>query len=222
MQTTIGRSLKYSPRRLRVTTAVAVLVVIADFVFVLWGRYPVSDGRWALALAALIAYVWLADGDRMSLGIKIPIQGWSYWGLMTLVIECALLTCLVVGLGAWVWTGHKVPLYPTSPGNLGPAFLHMCMFAPVLEEAIYRLVICVPLSARFGPKTAIAISGLAFGGLHVAYGNPSPENLVGGFFLAWSYLKSESIVVPVLLHSLGNLTALATQLGVWYWLSSTT
>jgi membrane protease YdiL (CAAX protease family) len=57
---------------------------------------------------------------------------------------------------------------------------------------------------------------LAFGGLHVAYGNPSPENLVGCLFLAWAYLKSESIVVPVVLHGLGNLCVLALQVGAWY------
>ena len=50
------------------------------------------------------------------------------------------------------------------------------------------------------------------------YGNPSPENLVGGFFLAWAYLKSDSIIVPVVLHGLGNLAALAGQVATWYWL----
>jgi membrane protease YdiL (CAAX protease family) len=96
----------------------------------------------------------------------------------------------------------------------------MCVVAPVLEEVLYRLALCVPLAVWLGPWTAIVVSGLAFAGLHVAAGNPSPENLVGGLFLAWAYLKSESIFVPVLLHSLGNLCALAGQVGTWYWLGS--
>jgi membrane protease YdiL (CAAX protease family) len=94
----------------------------------------------------------------------------------------------------------------------------MCVFAPVVEEAIYRLALCVPLAVWLGPWRAIVVSGLAFAGVHLLGGNPSPENLVGGLFLAWAYLKSESIVVPVLLHSLGNLCALAAQVGTWYWL----
>src|SRR5439155_10185900 len=98
------------------------------------------------------------------------------------------------------------------------SFLRMCVFAPVLEEAVYRLALCVPLAVWLGPWRAIVVSGLAFAGLHVAYGNPSPENLVGGLFLAWAYLKSESIVVPVVLHSLGNLCVLILQVGAWYWL----
>jgi membrane protease YdiL (CAAX protease family) len=51
----------------------------------------------------------------------------------------------------------------------------------------------------------------------VIYCNPSPENLVGGFFLAWAYLKSGGLAVPVLLHGLGNLVALASQVGAWCW-----
>jgi uncharacterized protein len=94
----------------------------------------------------------------------------------------------------------------------------MVVLAPLKEEAIYRLGVCVPLTPWLGPRAAIAVSGLVFAGLHFAYGNPSPENLVGGFFLAWAYLKSETILVPVLLHGLGNLCVLASQIGYWAWL----
>jgi membrane protease YdiL (CAAX protease family) len=52
--------------------------------------------------------------------------------------------------------------------------------------------------------------------MHIVAGVPSPENLVGGFFLAWAFLKSSSIAVPVVLHSLGNLCALLGQVGAWY------
>lgn len=134
-------------------------------------------------------------------------------------IGLAVAACVAVGLGLWFLAGQTFPTYATPPSNIAYSFLRMCVIAPVLEESLYRLALCVPLAARFGPWRAIVISGLAFAGLHVAGGNPSPENLVGGLFLAWAYLKSESIVVPVLLHSIGNLFALAWQVGAWYWLS---
>jgi uncharacterized protein len=62
----------------------------------------------------------------------------------------------------------------------------------------------------------------AFAALHLIYiyGNPSPENLAGGLFLAWVYLKSEGLALPILLHSLGNLLALLMQVGAWFWLAS--
>ena len=202
-------------------TAVASLVVAADLALVLWNRIPVSsEGRGVLAFMALAINLRLVQGDMASVGLVMPVQGWRYWARMALLIGLVVAACVVVGLGAWVLSGHELPIYATDPNDLGASFLHMCVFAPVLEETIYRLALCVPLGVGIGPGKAIAVSGLAFGGLHVAYGNPSPENLVGGFFLAWAYLKSESIVVPVLLHGLGNLAALTGQVGMWYWSKS--
>jgi membrane protease YdiL (CAAX protease family) len=60
----------------------------------------------------------------------------------------------------------------------------------------------------------------AFAALHLIHGNPSPENLAGGLILAWVYLKSEGLALPILLHSLGNLLALLMQVGAWFWLAS--
>jgi membrane protease YdiL (CAAX protease family) len=54
--------------------------------------------------------------------------------------------------------------------------------------------------------------------LHVLYGNAGPDNLIAGFFLAWAYLKSGTILVPVVLHSLGNVGVLLARSGAWYWL----
>jgi membrane protease YdiL (CAAX protease family) len=206
---------------LAIAATVAPLVVAADIALVLWNRYPVSmEGRGVLALIALATYLWLSQGDTASIGLVMPLQGWRYWGRMALLIGLVVAAFIEVGLGAWCLSGYELPIYATDPGNLDAAFLQMSVFAPVLEETIYRLVVCVPLCVWFGPWKAIAVSGIVFGGLHVACGIASPENLVGGFFLAWAYLKSESIVVPVLLHGLGNLGALAAQVGTWYWLRS--
>jgi membrane protease YdiL (CAAX protease family) len=174
-----------------------------------------------LAVVALAAQLRLTDGDMASVGLHLtPSQGWRWWVKVWLWIGLAVAACIVAGLGLWVLSGRDLPIYATPPSDLGPSFLRMCVFAPVIEEVIYRLALCVPLAVWLGPWRAIVVSGLAFAGLHVARGNPSPENLVGGLFLAWAYLKSESIVVPVLLHSLGNLCALAGQVGTWYWLGA--
>ena len=185
-----------------------------------WNRYPESlEGRGVLALVALVACFRLADGDLASVGLRLtPAQGWQWWVRVSLWIGLAVAACIVVGLGAWVLLGREMPVYTIPPRDIGLAFLRMCVFAPVVEEATYRLALCVPLAILLRPWGAIVVSGVAFGGLHVAYGTPSPENLVGGFFLAWAFLKSESIAVPVLLHSVGNLFPLASQVGAWYWM----
>jgi membrane protease YdiL (CAAX protease family) len=219
VRTAIGRCLGLSRSGLAVASAVGASVVTADLALV-WGGYPEAiEGRGVLAVVALAAHLRLTGGDLASVGLHLtPSQGWRWWVWVSLWIGLAVAACIVVGLGLWVLSGQALPIYATPPRDIGRSVLRMCVFAAVLEEVIYRLALCVPLAVWLGPWRAIVVSGVAFAGLHVAGGNPSPENLVGGLFLAWAYLKSESIVVPIVLHSLGNLCALAGQVGTWYWL----
>jgi len=49
----------------------------------------------------------------------------------------------------------------------------------LFEEVTYRLVFCPPFAALVGVRSCIALNGLLFAALHILYGNPSPENLVG-------------------------------------------
>jgi membrane protease YdiL (CAAX protease family) len=207
---------------LAVASAVGISVVTADLALVCWGRYPENiEGRGVLAVVALAAHLRLTEGDLVSIGLQLPpSQGWKWWVKVSLWIGLAVAACDVAGLGLWVLSGRDLPTYATPPSDIGWSFLRMCVFAPVLEEVIYRLALSVPLAVWIGPWGVILVSGLAFAGLHVAGGNPSPENLVGGLFLAWAHLKSESIVVSILLHSLSNLCALAGQVGTWYWLGA--
>lgn len=220
MHTSIGRNLT-TPARRWGAAAVGVGAIIADFALVRWGAWElVIEARGVLAVAAFGALVRLNEGDLPSLGLRLsPQQGWWHWARMTLFIGLAVGACIVVGLGLWVLSGRELPTYRVAPADIPFQFFSMCVTAPVIEETLYRLALCVPLTALVGPWRTVVVSGVVFGLLHVAYGNPSPENLVGGAFLAWAYLKSGSITVPVLLHSLGNMVALGGQVAGWYWMS---
>lgn len=119
----------------------------------------------------------------------------------------------------WVWviaSGRQVtiPLQVDSLSDLGPAAWRLCVLAPIVEELIYRAVLVPAILPILGPWGAIAASGIAFAGLHQAYGNPGPDNQVAGFILAWAYLRSGAIWVPVALHSLGNACALIDHVGL--------
>src|SRR5262249_48389122 len=177
-----------------VAGAVAIAVVAADIALAWWDPFLMSlEGRGALTVFGLAAQFRLVDGDLSSVGLRLtPTQGWWYWLWAALLLGLAVLVCFAVGVGTWVLAGGKMPVYSTQPADIGTAFLRMCLFTPVQEEAIYRFVLCVPLAVLLRPWGAIAASGVAFAGLHLAYGNPSPENMVGGFLLAWAFLKSES------------------------------
>jgi uncharacterized protein len=219
-RTAIGYGLRGKPGRLALAGVFCFLVLLGDFALVIWNRSPETiEGRAALALVALAAGIWLVDGDLSSIGFRLaPVQGWRYWAGATALLGLAVAVCLLMGWGICALTGYEPPIYTTAPREIGVGFLEKCIYYPVLEEVIYRLALCVPLVILIGPWRTIAVSGLVFAGLHFAYGCPSPENLIGGFLLAWAYLKSESILIPLLLHSTGNFCALAFQVGGWYYL----
>ncbi len=197
----------------------ATVSVALDFALV---HLYAMDVRASVALVAFAIAICLADDDRKSLGLRTsPVQGWLPWVSTSLKLGCAVAVCIAAGLGMWVATGHSLRPQITEPSFLWSRFLQMCFVAPVVEESVYRVVACGLIAAIVGHRQTIAINGVLFGLLHVCYGNPSPENLVGGFFLAWSFLKSEAILVPLILHSVGNMLALAAQVSAWYVLGGT-
>ena len=218
MQSAIGQQLAAAARQRRIALAIGIATVTIDFVII--KQHRGLELRFALALCAFAAIVSVVDGDLASVGLRAgPKQGWKPWIMTSLGIGLVVALCIALWLAALHLFGDQIPIYSTAPTHIVNRFQQMCVVAPVLEEAIYRIVVCVSLVAVIGCWRTIAISGFLFGLLHVVYGNPSPENLVGGFFLTWAYLKSESVVLPVLLHSIGNGLALGAQVAAWYYLN---
>jgi membrane protease YdiL (CAAX protease family) len=196
---------------------VAALVVLADFGLVRRGDYSYLGLRATVPLLALVPYLILARGDLDPVGLRVrPLPCVRYWFRATFLIGVAIGTVIVAAVVATKLLGRELPLHPTSPDLFWSEFVRMCILAPTVEEGTYRVGLCCGAVGLLKPAGAIAASGLVFGALHVLYGNPGPDNLVAGFFLAWAYFRSGSILVPMALHALGNLCVLASWIALWY------
>jgi membrane protease YdiL (CAAX protease family) len=155
--------------------------------------------RIVMALVILAAYLALARGDRCSVGLLLmPTPAWRYWAT-TGVFVGLLVTAVLLPL-AVAWRLLEWRLDHILKGGL----LQFWVSAPLLEEIIYRGAVCTPIAARWGARPAIVVSGILFGLIHVVYDSANPINLLAGFFLAWTFLKSNSILVPMLFHAGGN------------------
>ncbi len=218
MQTPIGKSEKTSPWRTIASGLTAATVVFADVWLVWSGRASYIGLRTTLPVLAFASYSLLYRGDLPTMGIRLrPIQGFRYWALATALLGAAISAFLLLALAAALLTGYPIHLYEIRPVDLRIMFVQMCVLAPIIEEATYRFGLCTGLVPVLRPWGTIFVSGMIFGALHVVYGNPGPDNLIAGYFLAWAYLKSGTILVPVVLHSLGNLCVLVMHFGMWYW-----
>ncbi len=218
----IGRGFDGAARRAALGVSVAAIALDFWVVWLVWrAQSPVGvEGRWAIAIVALAAQLWLARGDLPTFGLAAPEGGWRRWTRIAAGLGVAIAALLAVAAAVWSATGRPLPMPKVAPHEIASAFFRMCVFAPVLEETLYRAVLCSGVTAALGARWAIAASGAAFGLLHVVYGNPSPENLVGGFLLAWAYLRSGSIYVPLALHAGGNLFILIAQIAAWRWFAT--
>lgn len=88
--------------------------------------------------------------------------------------------------------------------------LSLVIFAPVLEELIFRGVL-MNWFFRKNRWAAVILSALVFGGMHVA-GDPNWQFTIIGYagmgaVLALVYLRSHNIAVDITLHMLNNAVA---------------
>jgi uncharacterized protein len=208
-----------SSRWRAVASAFTATVVVGADLWLVWKGETSLLGLRALPPAlAFMSYALLYRGDWPAIGLRFrPIQGLRYWVMATAAIGAAIGVFLVLAVAAALLTRYPFHLNEIRPDFLPTIFVQMCVLAPIVEEATYRFGLCTGMVPVGQPWVTILVSGVTFGFLHVLYGNPAPDNLIAGFFLAWAYVKSGTIVVPVALHSLGNLFAMLFQLGTWYW-----
>ena len=93
---------------------------------------------------------------------------------------------------------------PDNVLNLVAFFLIGAFFAPLAEEIFFRGIL-YGFFRRWGISTAIILSTLLFVLPHTS-GNTLPiTQMIGGILFAVSYEVEKNLLVPITIHSLGNL-----------------
>jgi membrane protease YdiL (CAAX protease family) len=192
-----------SSRGLRIgMTILAVSAVAADFAIVLTersGAFPFP--RLLLGTIVLVVYMSLLArcGGGQFPGFRVPpLAEWSRW-LALFGGAALLLGGISIAMRAWfpgLAYGHR---------EVTAIVIFAGIVWPVYEEVIYRVALVPASAAWLGRWGAILANGVVFALLHVAYGNPDPSNALGGFALAWIFLRSRSVLVSIVAHSIGNL-----------------
>jgi membrane protease YdiL (CAAX protease family) len=208
-----------SSRQTLVVTLVGAISISIEYYLVAHPSHFMTLFRATNVGIVVAAYVAMSKSPCADLGLRVIVEkGAGYWLKLGLIIAATVFLGAVIGIamlkfGNLGQVAERIPVVP--PDAILGRFRVMCMEAPLLEEFLYRLIVCVPLAIR-SERIAIVGSGLLFAGLHFLYGNPSPENFVAGYFLAWCYLKSGTILVPIAFHAGGNAIALGFQSAAWY------
>ncbi|MDZ4658601.1 MAG: type II CAAX endopeptidase family protein [Bythopirellula sp.] len=90
-------------------------------------------------------------------------------------------------------------------------FAFLVLAAPIIEELIFRGIMLDGLLKRYRPLTAILVSSVAFGLVHL---NPWQfvTGVVLGIFMGWVYYRSRSVGACILIHMAANFTAFVMRL----------
>lgn len=89
-------------------------------------------------------------------------------------------------------------------GNITVSFVIFVLFAPVVEELLYRGIMMNLLNPRFGVGKAIIISALLFTVAHFS-SFMWIHTFVCGILCGYYYYRSGKIVVPIIIHFVNNL-----------------
>jgi membrane protease YdiL (CAAX protease family) len=203
----IGKGLRQSPRLFTRTAVIAVAILVPYLLLTTpTGQLKVDPGRGLTLTLAIIALLYLGlvasgvPGTASVFGIRwTPKQGWLYW----LFVSAAFGIIELIVLLIW---GQLFDTPLVRPGALTwHRFSSSCLVSPVYEEILFRMMLCPLAVALAGSWGGIAITGVLFWYSHYVAGVGAPMHLLGGFAFAWFFVKSETIVLPIVLHSLGNL-----------------
>ncbi len=106
---------------------------------------------------------------------------------------------------------HEILGQSKSWKQIVPSLLAVGILAPLFEEIVFRGVLLTWLRQRIRLELAVLISGIVFAFFHMEL-VVFPALVLLGCVLAWSYVISESILIPICIHALWNTTAFLSQL----------
>ena len=167
---------------------------------------------------ALALWVWWAC-RRSGIGVRrlvgrVP-AGYNWLPVLSLLVVTGLFS-----VGSWYvaayglsriapgmleWLMEAVALTPDGSVASGVVWtLIAVVFAPVVEEVIFRGILVSRWGVKWGIRTGIVASSIVFGVLHAV-------DMVGatvfGLVAALLYLQTRALIVPIAFHMANNVVA---------------
>ena len=204
--------------------AVAGTLVLVLGAALIRGDTPAAEAQPLTALvlllgpALLVLAVWLFGVRRYaapwsSLGFTLPGNRRSYvFAVLALLLSLgftAAYAATVEYLGFDVLVPPAIP-----PGILGEGLYRVIntnsigIIGPIAEETFFRGFLLPAIAPYIGVFKAVVAISVLFALSHLMVGVLIPA-FVSGLLLSWLYVKTRSIVPPIIAHAAQNLLVLA-------------
>ncbi|MFD1021106.1 CPBP family intramembrane glutamic endopeptidase [Thalassobacillus hwangdonensis] len=149
----------------------------------------------------------LETRSRSSIG---EIALWSFLGIFI-----AFFAQMIAGMIETFLLGIKPGSENTQDlmerARMSPIFISiMVLFAPILEEIIFRKIIFGQIYKRTNFFIAVIVSAIAFAAFHIDFTHMIVYTAMGITF-AFLYVKTKSIVTPIIAHMAMNAIVVLVQ-----------
>lgn len=189
-----------------------------------WSHWndPIIDSFSVNDILHLVPYIFYIPITlwwiKWTVGLSPKDIGWSWFlGRMSKLSFFKTFLFLIIGetiyhvitLNIYIASGYQVSFGSKTNillFNLG------YLFVPVLEEVLFRGVLCTTLSRWIGWGWAITVSAISFTVVHLYPNGQTLSNfillLLTSFFYSWIFYKSRSIFVTTVFHTASNIYSL--------------
>lgn len=144
-------------------------------------------------------------------------KSWLLKGV-TMSYAVSFVLGLLVNLINWIGAGFGLQIPETTIPQSSNLLLNVVNFlavviaAPILEETLFRGIICKGL-ARYNKGFAVVFSALLFAMAHLNLDQGIPVFGMGLVF-AYVYMRSGSLLVPIFMHIVNNFIAMLVSYGI--------
>lgn len=132
-----------------------------------------------------------------------------YWLLALVAIGIWVVLIQLTGADDFLFPDNASDALEMTGGSVALAILLVGIWGPIGEEFFFRGFLLTGLRNRFGVKTAVLISSVLFGLVHIAPGAIVPTFFLGVAF-AVIYIRTRSLLPAIFAHCLQNIIAVSS------------
>ena len=163
-----------------------------------------------LYVATLLITIWSAikrSKKQQGYFLRISFSKIPAWLVPVVIIGTLAMVIPLEQTSAWIPMPNSIQkLFQSTFTKDIISIINVAIAAPVLEEILCRGIVLRGLLKNYSPYTAVLVSAIFFGAIHLNPWQAIPAFL-GGLFLGWIYYKTQSVVPGIFIHATINVTA---------------
>lgn len=195
------------------------LLYFFAFIFVMYFTVVGVQAAWQYATGSSQSATMLITASAVYSVLLLALFLWRRWAVLSAAWfrtanKGVLFWAAIAAMGTllpFTWMQELLPELDDSTAETYRSIAHaplgyltLCLFAPFVEETVFRgAILRSLLDTKMKPWAAVAISAVLFAVVHVNVAQ-MPHAFIVGILLGWMYCRTDSILPGVAFHWVNN------------------